>query len=135
VHALKRWACRWRSALQEAARIGAARVQVDGSGDLAPPGGSSQTGRREFRNLLRSLDLELTAPGLPVAARLGLWRKTCQPRLEHARQVMQLSFDVGPRMVIIDGPRVPEGKPDAPTEPAATSRIQRRGGAWSSWHF
>jgi hypothetical protein len=50
-----------RRALAEAARLGVKGVQVEAVGDLAPDN-LTQTGRREFRNLLRTHDLELTAP-------------------------------------------------------------------------
>lgn len=111
-----------RSALQEASRIGAAGVQVDASGELAPEQ-LSQTGRREFRNLLRSFDLELTALGCPLRRGLDV-AENLQPRLEHVRQVMQLSFDLGPRLVVVDGPRVPN---DAVKTPRDASNIAPAG--------
>jgi len=49
-----------RKGLDQAVRMGAAGVQIDAIGDLLPDR-LSQTGRREFVNLLRSLNLELAA--------------------------------------------------------------------------
>jgi len=95
-----------RSALASAARMGAQGVQVDAAGELAPEK-LGDTGRREFRNLLRSFDLEpasLNVPtrrGLDVAADL-------QPRLERVRKVMQLAFDLGARRVVVPCPKLPE---------------------------
>jgi sugar phosphate isomerase/epimerase len=94
-----------RRALQEAERLGVGGVQVDAAGDLSP-NTLSQTGRREFRHLLRSHNLELTALGCPL--RHGLDTAENQDgRIEHIRKVMTLSFDLGPRITIVEAGRVP----------------------------
>src|SRR5947209_10396133 len=94
-----------RRALQEAERMGVAGVQVDAAGDLAPQN-LSQTGRREFRHLLRAHNLELTALGCPL--RHGLDTAENQDgRIEHVRKVLTLSFDLGPRVAIVQAGRVP----------------------------
>ncbi len=99
-----------RRALQEAARLGVAGVQVDAVGDLAPSA-LSQTGRREFRHLLRSHDLELTALGCPL--RHGLDAPANQDaRIDHVRNVLNLSFDLGPRVVVVQAGRVPDEPED-----------------------
>src|SRR5262249_43376905 len=54
-----------RRALAEAVRAGATGLQIDAVGELSP-NKLSQTGRREFRNLLRSHDLELSALNCPL---------------------------------------------------------------------
>ena len=94
-----------RRALTEAARLGVGGVQVDAVGDLSP-NQLSQTGRREFRNLLRVHNLELTALGCPL--RHGLAEaENQQPRIEHVRNVMSLAYDLGPRVVIVEAGPVP----------------------------
>jgi sugar phosphate isomerase/epimerase len=99
-----------RRALQEAQRLGVGGVQVDAVGDLSPAN-LSQTGRREFRHLLRAHSLELTALGCPL--RHGLDRAENQEaRIDHVRQVMTLSYDLGPRIVIVQAGRVPEKEDD-----------------------
>ena len=95
-----------RRALQEAERLGVAGVQVEAAGNLAP-NALSQTGRREFRHLLRSHNLELTALGCPLRRGLDTAQDQ-QPRLEHVKQVMTLSFDLGPRIAIVQAGRIPE---------------------------
>jgi L-ribulose-5-phosphate 3-epimerase len=95
-----------RRALTEAQRLGVSGVQIDAVGDLAPAT-LSQTGRREFRNLLRTHNLELTALGCPLRHGLDV-AENQQPRLEHVQKVLSLSFDLGPRKVIIQAGRVPE---------------------------
>jgi sugar phosphate isomerase/epimerase len=99
-----------RKALQEAERLGVPGVQVDAAGPLAPDA-LSQTGRREFRHLLRAHNLELTALGCPL--RRGLDTPENQEgRIEHLRKVMNLSFDLGPRVVVIQPGRIVEDDKD-----------------------
>jgi sugar phosphate isomerase/epimerase len=109
-----------RRALAEAEKLGVAGVQVDAVGDLAP-GQLSQTGRREFRHLLRAHSLELTALGCPLRRGLDTTENQ-QPRLEHVQQVMELSFDLGPRIVIVQAGRVPRDKDD-PRGPVLTASL------------
>jgi L-ribulose-5-phosphate 3-epimerase len=97
-----------RKALSEASRMGVAGVQIDAVGDLHP-NALSQTGRREFRNLLRSFGVELTALGCPLRRGLGV-AEDQEPRLDHVRKVMSLSYDLGPRVVIIEAGQVPGEK-------------------------
>jgi sugar phosphate isomerase/epimerase len=102
-----------RRALQEAERLGVAGVQVDAAGDLAP-NALSQTGRREFRHLLRAHNLELTALGCPL--RRGLDSAENQEgRIDHVKKVLSLSFDLGPRVVIVQAGRIPETPEDPRT--------------------
>jgi L-ribulose-5-phosphate 3-epimerase len=100
-----------RRGLQEISRLGVPGVQVDALGDLSP-NTLSQTGRREFRHLLRAHNLELTALGCPL--RRGLDEvQDQQPRIEHVRKVMSLAFDLGARVAIVAAGRVPEDAADA----------------------
>ncbi len=99
-----------RRGLQEAARMGVRGVMVDAVGDLSP-NTLSQTGRREFRNLLRTYNLELTALGCPL--RRGLDEaQDQQPRIDRVRKVMTLAFDLGPRVVVLAAGRAPEADDD-----------------------
>lgn len=95
-----------RKALHYVSGLGVAGVQVDAAGDLSP-GQLSATGRREFLHLLRGHNLELTALGCPLRRGLDV-AEDQQPRLEHVRKVMALSYDLGPRRVIVQAGRVPE---------------------------
>lgn len=88
-----------RRALAEAGRLGVSGVQVDAIGDL-DPSALSETGRREFRHLLRAHNVELTALGCPLRRGLDS-ADNQQPRLEHIQRVLSLSFDLGPRLVIV----------------------------------
>ncbi len=95
-----------RRALEEAARLGVAGVQVDAVGDLAP-NNLSQTGRREFRHLLRSHNLELTALGCPLRRSLDVALDQEQ-RIDHVMKVLSQSFDLGPRIAIVQAGRLPD---------------------------
>jgi L-ribulose-5-phosphate 3-epimerase len=94
-----------RRALFEAGRMGVSGIQVDAAGDLSP-NQLSETGRREFRHMLRAHNLELTALGCPLRRGLDA-AEDQQPRIEHVRKVLTLSHDLGPRVVVVQAGRVP----------------------------
>jgi sugar phosphate isomerase/epimerase len=106
-----------RRALGEAQKLGVAGVQVDAADDLGP-NRLTGTGRRAFRHLLRAHNLELTAVGCPLRRGLDT-AEDQQPRLEHVRKVMTLSYDLGPRVVVVQAGVVPE---DADGGPARVLR-------------
>jgi sugar phosphate isomerase/epimerase len=95
-----------RRALTEASRLGVAGVQIDAVGDLSP-NQLSETGRREFRTLLRLHNVELTAVGCPLRRGLDTTEDQ-QPRLDHIHKVMALAFDLGARVVIVQAGRIPD---------------------------
>src|SRR3954452_17313363 len=95
-----------RKALQQASRLGVGGVQVDAVGNLSPTR-LSETGRREFRHMLRAYNLELTAVSCPLRRGLDA-AEDQQPRLEHVRKVMSLGYELGPRVVIVQAGPVPE---------------------------
>lgn len=94
-----------RQALVAAARMGARGVEVSGVGALAPDA-LTETGRREFRNLLRSFDLDLAALNVPVRRGLDV-ADDLQPRLDRVRKSMQLAFDLGAGKVVVACPQLP----------------------------
>jgi sugar phosphate isomerase/epimerase len=108
-----------RRALAEASRLGVAGVQVDAVGDLAP-NALSDTGRREFRHLLRSHNVELTALGCPLRRGLDAIENQ-QPRIEHVQKVLALSYDLGPRKVIVQAGAVPEDPQNPRRQPLTES--------------
>lgn len=110
-----------RQALAAAAKVGVSGVQVDAAGDLLPDR-ITETGRREFRTLLKSFDLELSAVNCPLRRGLDV-AEHHQQRLDHVSKVMQLAFDLGARKVILPLPRVPD---DEKAPRAATSRESLR---------
>ena len=79
-------------------------IQTDAMGDLSPDS-LGETGRREFRNLLRSYSQELAALHVPLRRGLDS-ADNLQPRLDHLRKVMQLAFDLGSRRVVVPFPQL-----------------------------
>ena len=99
-----------RAAVAQAAKMGAHGVQVDIGGDLNPDT-LGDTGRREFRNLLRSFGQELAALNVPLRRGIDA-AEHLQQRLDHIRTAMQLAFDLGSRRVVVPCPKIP-GESDA----------------------
>jgi sugar phosphate isomerase/epimerase len=99
-----------RKALEQAERLGVSGVQVHAIGPLAPDA-LSQTGRREFRHLLRAHNLELTALGCPLRRGLDT-AENQEARIDHIRKVLSLSFDLGPRVVVIEPGRISDDAKD-----------------------
>lgn len=95
-----------RRGMEEASRLAVGGVQIDATGDLAPDR-LTDTGRREFRNLLRSYSLELTAVYCPLRHGLDTV-ENLDARLDHIRAVMKLAGDLGPRRVIIEAGQLPD---------------------------
>src|SRR5580698_10508214 len=95
-----------RKAVETAAQMGVAGVQVDAVGDLDPRS-LSATGRREFRQLLKSNRLELSALGCPLRVGLDV-PEVQEARIDGLKMALALSFELGPRIVIAEAGRIPE---------------------------
>jgi sugar phosphate isomerase/epimerase len=100
-----------REQVVEAARLGARGVVVDAIGDLAPDR-LSETGRREIRYLLRSVELSLIALSLPTRRPFDSLDQL-DDRLRRAERAFGLAFELGTTLVLA---RVGALPPD--TEPA-----------------
>jgi sugar phosphate isomerase/epimerase len=100
-----------RSALSQAAQMGIKGVQIDAIGDLSPER-LTDTGRRELRNLLKTFDLSLTALNCPLRRGIDV-NENQDARLEHVRNTLSLAFELGPRLAIVQCPRI-AGEPDSP---------------------
>ncbi len=95
-----------RPALAAAAQAGAQGVEFDAVGEVSPDA-LSDTGRRELRTRLRSLELEVAALNAPVRRGLDV-AEDLQPRIERIRKTMQLAYDLGARKVVVPCPKIPE---------------------------
>jgi sugar phosphate isomerase/epimerase len=100
-----------RKSLETASQLGAEAVQLDARGEIFP-GRLSRTGIRHVRRLLDDMNLRVAAlcfrtrRGYNVAEQLDR-------RVEVTRQVMQLAYDLGSRVVTNHVGQVP-GKPEGP---------------------
>src|SRR5689334_8392998 len=106
-----------RKAIAEAAKMGAAGIQVDAGGDLDSDR-LGETGRRELKNLLRSFNQELAALNVPLRHGLDVAANQ-QQRIDHIKKAMQFAFELGARKVVVAGSEVPD---EADSPRAATLR-------------
>lgn len=110
-----------RRSLQEARKLGVPGVELAVSGDLTPQN-LTQTGRREIRHLLDSHGLEVAALFCPLRHGLDV-AENQEARIDYLRQVMSLSFDLGPRFVIVQAGKVP-AKDDDPRFPPLRDALE-----------
>lgn len=87
-----------REQLREAAALGVRGVVVDATGDLAPQR-LSETGRREFRHLLRSVELSLVALNLPTRRAFDT-PDQLEERLRRADLAFEMAFELGTALVV-----------------------------------
>ncbi|QDV33202.1 sugar phosphate isomerase/epimerase family protein [Tautonia plasticadhaerens] len=97
--------------LREAARLGARGVVLDASGDLNPSR-LSDTGRRDLRHTLRSVELSLIALSLPTRRPFDT-EDQLDDRLARASAAFTLAFELGAKLVLARVGAVPP-EADAP---------------------
>jgi sugar phosphate isomerase/epimerase len=84
--------------IRGAASAGAKGVVVDAGGDLGPDR-LSETGRREFRQALRSVELNLIALNLPTRRPFDTLDQL-EDRLARADRAFALAYELGTRLVL-----------------------------------
>lgn len=94
-----------RDQIYEAARLGARGVVVDAIGDLSPHR-LSETGRREVRHILRSVDLSLAAVSLPTRRPFDTTEQL-DDRLRRAEAAFALAFELGTDVVLVRAGAIP----------------------------
>jgi len=103
-----------RPALAAIADLAIGGVQVEAVRELAP-GKLTDTGRREFKNLLKMYNLRVTAMTCPFRNGIDAFELQ-QQRLDHLCQVMSLAFELGPKLVVVAMPKLPrEDEPQRAT--------------------
>jgi sugar phosphate isomerase/epimerase len=100
-----------REQLREAAKFGAKGVVADATGELSPDQ-LSETGRREVRHLLRTMELELVALHLPTRRSFDTVEQL-EDRLQRAQKAFTLAYELGSRLVLARVGAVP---PEAEAE-------------------
>ena len=87
-----------REQIRAAATFGAKGVVVDAVGDLSPDR-LSETGRREFRHLLRSVELSMIALSLPTRRPFDTIDQL-DDRLRRAENAFTLAYELGTSLVL-----------------------------------
>jgi sugar phosphate isomerase/epimerase len=87
-----------REQIYEAARMGARGVVLDATGDLAPQR-LGETGRRELRHLLRTVELSLIAVGLPTRRPFDTTDQLDE-RVRRADGAFALAYELGTSLVL-----------------------------------
>jgi sugar phosphate isomerase/epimerase len=96
-----------RDQIYEAARLGARGVVLDAIGDLAPQR-LGETGRRELRHILRTVELKLIALSLPTRRPFDTTDQL-DDRLRRADAAFAMAFELGTNLVLARiGPIPPE---------------------------
>jgi sugar phosphate isomerase/epimerase len=115
-----------RDQLREAARLGARGVVLDASGDLAPDR-LGETGRRDLRHSLRSMELTLVAMNLPTRRAFDTIEQL-DDRLARAERAFALAYELGTRLVLARVGAVPEesDRPRRETFLMAVGELARR---------
>jgi sugar phosphate isomerase/epimerase len=110
--------------IRGAASAGARGVVVDAAGDLAPDR-LSETGRREVRHALRSVEQSLIALSLPTRRPFDSLDQI-EDRLARAERAFTLAYELGTRLVLARvGGLPPEA--DAARRSAFTTALQELG--------
>ncbi len=95
-----------RDQLREAARLGAKGVVLDAIGDLSPDR-LSETGRRELRHALRSIELSLIALNLPTRRPFDTLEQI-EDRLARADRAFAMAYELGSRLVLVRAGAIPD---------------------------
>jgi sugar phosphate isomerase/epimerase len=94
-----------RDQVHEAARLGARGVVVDAVGDLAPHR-LGETGRREIRHILRTVELSLVALSLPTRRPFDTIDQLDE-RLRRADAAFAMAYDLGTTIVLVRAGVIP----------------------------
>jgi sugar phosphate isomerase/epimerase len=94
-----------RDPIREAAILGLKGVVLDAAGELAPDR-LSDTGRRDLRNLLRSMELSLVAISLPTRRPFDTIEQI-EDRIGRADRAFDLAYQLGTSLVLLRVGAVP----------------------------
>ena len=109
-----------REQIRRAASLGAKGVVLEASGDLAPHR-LGETGRRDLKHQLRSVELALIAVALPTRRAFDSGDQL-DDRIRRADAVFALAFELGARLSLANvGPAPPED--DAPRREICTGAL------------
>jgi sugar phosphate isomerase/epimerase len=110
-----------RDQIHGAARIGARGVVVDAIGDLAPHR-LGETGRREIRHILRTVELTLVAVALPTRRPFDT-SDQLDDRIRRADAALAMAYELGATTVLVRAGAVPPAE-DAPRREIHTNSLR-----------
>ncbi len=113
-----------REQIHEAARIGAKGVVLDAIGDLSPQR-LGESGRREVRHILRTVELSLIALSLPTRQPFDTTDQL-DDRINRADAAFAMAYDLGTRVVLARVGAVPPQE-DAPRRETFTNAVRELG--------
>ncbi len=94
-----------RDQIHEAARMGARGVVIEAIGELAPQR-LGETGRRELRHVLRTVELSLVALSLPTRRGFDTTDQL-EERIRRADGAFALAYELGTKLVLVRAGHVP----------------------------
>jgi sugar phosphate isomerase/epimerase len=94
-----------RDQIHEAARLGARGVVLDAVGDLAPHR-LGETGRRDLRHVLKTVELSLIALALPTRRPFDTTDQLDE-RLRRAEAACAMAFELGTNLVLVRAGAIP----------------------------
>jgi len=103
-----------RDQIYESARMGARGVVIDASGDLAPHR-LGATGRRELRQILRTVELSLVAVALPTRRPFDSTDQL-DDRMRRSDAAFAMAYELGTTIVLVRAGAVPEPEDTARME-------------------
>ena len=113
-----------REQIRQAASLGAKGVVIDAVGELSP-GKLGETGRREVRHLLRSVELSLIALSLPTRRPFDSI-EGLDERLNRAELAFSMAFELGTKLVLARVGPVPDPA-DVPRRSAFETALRELG--------
>ncbi len=108
-----------REQLHEAARLGARGVVIDATGDLAPHR-LGETGRRDLRRLVKSVDVALVALALPTRRPFDS-PDQIEERIRRADSAFAMAYELGTKIVLARAGAVPPEDEPTRREPFAAA--------------
>lgn len=89
-------------------------LELEARGELAPQA-LSATGRREVSQIFKSQELQVSALSCPLRHGLDV-EENQEARIDYLRQALSMSFDLGPRLVIVQAGAIPAADDDPRTD-------------------
>ncbi len=101
-----------RDQIHEAARLGARGVVIDAAGDIAPHR-LGETGRRELRHVLKTVELKLIGVSLPTRRSFDT-ADQLDERIRRAEAAFAMAYELGTTIVLVRAGAIPSADDSIP---------------------